>query len=280
MIGSMKHLALFTVSLLLACTAQAAGVLGAQALRSYHATIAPRLAGNDFGGPLLLQSEEADRRIEGDVYAVVDHPFAEVATALADPPNWCEILILHQNTKSCRRETDTRGTTIELRVGKKDPQPPEEAALLAFRWLGAAKRADYLSIQMDADDGPYDTHGYRRFAEAVPLEGGRTFLHMGYAFSYGGAGSLAMRIYLATVARNKVGFTREGEGFVGGVRGIAERNTMRYFLAIDAWLSSPQPEKRMAQWFDSTERYPRQLHEIERDAYLAMKREELKRPQK
>ena len=30
-------------------------------------------------------------------------------------------------------------------------------------------------------------------------------------------------------------------------------------------------------WFDSTERYARQLHEVDRDDYLAMKRNEYKR---
>jgi hypothetical protein len=34
--------------------------------------------------------------------------------------------------------------------------------------------------------------------------------------------------------------------------------------------------RRLQGWFDATERYPAQLHEIERSEYLAMKREELR----
>jgi hypothetical protein len=56
---------------------------------------------------------------------------------------------------------------------------------------------------------------------------------------------------------------------------------MRYFLAIEAYLHSlsappgSRREARIAQWFDTTERYPRQLHEMERDDYVAMKRREV-----
>jgi hypothetical protein len=140
---------------------------------------------------------------------------------------------------------------------------------------------------MEATDGPYDTRDYQLLVEAVPLDGTRTFLHMGYGFSYGGASSLAMRLYLATIGHDKVGFTAVGTGqpahYVQGMRGVMERNTMRYYLAIDAYLASlsaPPPEqldKRFAGWFDATERYPRQLHEVDRDAYLRMKRNEYRR---
>jgi len=274
-----------------ASAAQAAGVLGPQAMQAHYATIAPKLAASEFGAPLLLRSDETPRRIEGEVFAVVDQPFAVVSAALAEPAAWCEILMLHLNKKSCRRVTDAGGTVLRVRIGKKEPQPQDQASLLVFRWLGATKRADpeaHVVVQMEADDGPYDTNDYRFFTEAVPQGGNRTFLHMGYAFGYGGAGSVAMKIYLATVARSKIGFTRVGDKYVGGVRGVAERNTMRYFLAIEAYLASlslqgtreQQLEFRITRWFDGTERYARQLHELDRDDYLKMKREELRRPQK
>jgi hypothetical protein len=55
---------------------------------------------------------------------------------------------------------------------------------------------------------------------------------------------------------------------------------MRYYLAIDAYLGAPDAKQlpgRLATWFDSTERYARQLHEVERNDYLTMKRNEYKR---
>jgi hypothetical protein len=88
-----------------------------------------------------------------------------------------------------------------------------------------------------------------------------------------------MQTYLATSGAAKVGFSRdEGGQLVGGMRGVLERNTMRYFLAIDAFLDTAdlprdvREERRMAAWFDATERYPRQLHEMSRSDYLGYKR--------
>ncbi|MDQ6881386.1 MAG: hypothetical protein M3150_04750, partial [Pseudomonadota bacterium] len=64
-----------------------------------------------------------------------------------------------------------------------------------------------------------------------------------------------------------------------------ERNAMRYYLAIDAYLDSlsvpagQQVERRIQGWFSATERYPRQLREMDRPAYVAMKRNEVERQQ-
>ena len=104
-------------------------------------------------------------------------------------------------------------------------------------------------------------------------------------------GRLAMRTYLATIGRDKVGFTVTGKGtdgqpdYIGGTRGVVERNTMRYYLAIDTYLEAAgaapatQPERRFQTWFAAVERYPRQLHEMDKGEYLAMKRAEYVRQQ-
>jgi hypothetical protein len=71
-------------------------------------------------------------------------------------------------------------------------------------------------------------------------------------------------------------------GYIGGVRGVVERNTMRYYLAIDSYLDAPGPgqlDKRLGAWFDATEQYARQLHEVERNDYMDMKRHEFQRLQ-
>ena len=278
-----RGLAAVALALSFVGMAQAAAALGPAALHARHASLAPQLAQNPFGGPVVLQSQEQSRRIEGDVYAVIDHPFATVQAALSDPGRWCEILILHLNTKYCRSHDANGARRVDLRVGKKHPQSLQAATPLSFRWQPAQVRGDYVSVQMDAAEGPYDTSDYRLLAEAVPLEGGRTLLHMGYAFSYGGASSLAMNLYLNTVGRDKVGFTLAGREYVGGMRGVAERNTMRYYLAIESYLASLQQPagrrfaSRIERWFDATEQYSRQLHEMKRDQYLAMKRGEYAR---
>lgn len=60
---------------------------------------------------------------------------------------------------------------------------------------------------------------------------------------------------------------------------------MRYYLAIDAHLgalATPAPERfeeSLERWFTATERYALQLHEVDHDAYLTMKRREHLRQQ-
>ena len=99
-----------------------------------------------------------------------------------------------------------------------------------------------------------------------------------------------MKTYLATLGRAKVGFTvtdhKDGKPvYIDGVLGLLERNTMRYYLAIDAYLGATavpvadQPEKRIRDWYASTERYAPQLHEMEQNDYLEMKRKEIRRQQ-
>lgn len=64
---------------------------------------------------------------------------------------------------------------------------------------------------------------------------------------------------------------------------MVERNTMRYYLAIDSYLASlstspdKQVAKRLQDWFTATEQYPLQLREMSRKAYLSLKSDEVQR---
>ena len=55
-----------------------------------------------------------------------------------------------------------------------------------------------------------------------------------------------MQGYLATGGRDKVGFSIVGKTasgapqYLDGMRAVVERNTMRYYLAIDAYLGARQ----------------------------------------
>ncbi len=51
---------------------------------------------------------------------------------------------------------------------------------------------------------------------------------------------------------------------------------------LDGFLAAPpaqQAEKRIQNWFTESERYPRQLREMDRTTYVAMKRQEVERQQ-
>ena len=260
-------------------------------LRAQYGALQARLSHNPFGRPVALDSSETPGSVTGDIYALVNYPLATVAAALNNPGNWCDILILHLNTKYCRAATTGQGSVLNVAIGRKYDQPLDEAYRMAFAYRVAAQTPGYLQVRLNADEGPLSTRDYRIALEAAPLENGQTFIHLSYTYAYGLAGRLAMQAYLGTIGRNKVGFTVAGtqlDGqilYIDGMRGVVERNAMRYFLAIEAFLgalSAPpqaQLEKRLHDWFAASERYPRQLHEMEQGAYLDMKRKEYRRQQ-
>lgn len=273
---------------MLNATVDAAAESGpAQSLRRVHGELQSRLAGNAFGRPLHLDSREGKAELKGDIHAVVAHPFAVVREALGDPQGWCDILILQFNTKRCR-VGEGHPSRLVVNVGRKVDQALDKTVQVEFPFRQTASTDEYFSVVLNASTGPYGTRNYRILLEAIPLDRGHAFLHLSYSYEFGMAARLATQAYLATSGRAKVGFTiveRTNAGdpvYVGGVRGMIERNTMRYFLAIEAYLQSlsvPTParvEKRLSDWFAAVERYPRQLHEMEREDYLAMKRREVK----
>jgi hypothetical protein len=278
---------------LLAVPAHAADTIAgsAAALVAKYGEVRGQLSDNQFRKPVYLVSGESPDSVAGDMYALVDQPFAVTAAALQGAGDWCEIMILHLNTKYCRASTNARGSVLNVSIGKKHDQPVEDAYRVAFAYRVAAQTPDYLQVRLHADRGPFSTRDYNIVLEAVPVDRGRTFLHFSYSYGFGTAGKLAMQVYLGTAGSGKVGFTIAGtqaDGkprHIGGMRGVVERNTMRYYLAVEAFLGSlsapPQQrvEKRLRDWFAATERYPRQLHELERDEYLEMKRREYQRQQ-
>lgn len=261
------------------------------ALRARHLTLQDRLNNNPFRRPLALDSGEAADRVTGSIYAVIDHPFDTVSATLSNADRWCDILSLHLNTKYCRAAKTSGGSVINLNVGEKHDQALDETYRMELAWRVSTKTTDYLQALLSAAEGPLSTSNYRLVFEAIPLNNGQTFIHLSYAYAYGMLGRLAMQAYLGTAGRNRVGFTQSGTQtngqprHIGGMRGAVERNTMRYFLAIEAFLgalSQPLPaqfEKRLHDWFAATELYPRQLHEMERSTYLEMKRREHRRQQ-
>jgi hypothetical protein len=263
----------------------------AAALQARHTALASQLASNQFQRPLVMDSSESAQAVSGSAYAVINYPYSTVLAAFKDPETWCEVMILHLNTKHCSADKNSQPATLSVSVGKKTPQELKDAHALTFGFTPAATRADYFAVRLNAPKGPLGTHNYRIDLEAVPIDGDKTFMHLRYSYGYGITSRLAMQAYMATVASSKIGFTEVAsepggpKAPVGGMRGAVERNTMRYYLAIDAYLASlavpasQQFEKRLQHWFDATERYPRQLHEIDRAAYLSMKRSEYKRQQ-
>ncbi len=270
-------------------SAGAEPVQNAAALLEKHSELAGQLANNPYGRPLYLESSETSNMVNGDAYAVLDSSFNAVSSTLKSPKRWCDVMILHINTKYCQASADTSPGVLNVNIGKKTEQELADAFALEFAFRLTSSTPDYLAARLNADKGPLGTSNYRIELRATPLPDGKTFMHLRYSYGYGVAGKIAMQGYLATLGSGKVGFTQVGQGqkqgYVGGMRGAVERNTMRYYLAIEAYLASlgrppaQQFNARLEHWFRATEQYSRQLHEVDKSAYVQMKQNEYKRQQ-
>ncbi len=257
---------------------------GAQALLDNFAEVNARMARSGLGRPMVLESAETPNGLKGDVYAVVDHRLEELRGALERPEQWCELLTLHINNRRCRvGQAAGGGATLTLSVVRRYDKPVEEAFELPFSYRVASSTPDFLAVDMRTAEGPFGTSNYRVLLEAVRLDAERTYLHFGYGYEHNMMVKLATQAYLATFGANKVGFTVTGRDensqpvHITGLRGLVERNAMRYFLTLDAYLAglevppAERRERRQRLWFASTERYPRQLKEVDMATYLAQK---------
>ncbi|WP_157268688.1 hypothetical protein [Azohydromonas aeria] len=257
--------------------------LGAEALQSRHAELRPRLAQSPFGRPLLVESNDSASAPLGQVWAVLDKPFEAVAEALREPRHWCDILMLQTNVKRCAPSGSGERQQLEVGIARRYTDPVEQAQALAFNFSAAPPQPGWLSVALSAAQGPVGTQNYQLRFQAVPVGPQRTFMHLSYAYETGLAARLATSAYLASAGKDKVGFTitgRDEQGrpqYVRGMQGVAERNTMRYFLAIDTFLATAGAplETRLRGFHAALERYPAQLRETEQGEYLAMKQREV-----
>ena len=283
------------ISSLLICELQAQAQ-DATSLKNRHFALQEQLTNNPFQRPVYIESNQTADTLQGDIYAVIAQPFAITSAALQDKNHWCDILILHINVKQCHASTSQPVATenpddmLSLNIGRKFDQPLADSYLFEFIYQIKSVTPDYLQVALDSEKGPFGTSKYHLVIEVVHIDAQNSFLHLSYAYDYGLMANTAMQGYLTTIGRNKSGFSVVSEKnqklvYIGGMRGVVERNTMRYYLAIESYLgalsapASEQQAKRLNDWQTGVEHYPKQLHELERSEYLAMKAKEIQRQQ-
>ena len=287
--GYMRHFAHFLLTrfmlaplLLLSTYAQA----DAGSLRAKYEQIETELRNSVYGIPVYLQSDGDNGAIRGDVFGVIPHSFSTVRDALATPANWCEMVPMHLNIKACTYRYIDAECHLNIYTGRKFYEMADDVYLLDYRYQVDTKQKDYLHTTLTAEDGPLDTANYAITAEAVPLGESSTFIHFSFSYEHGFITSLAMTGYFATLGSGKIGFTVVGKNvdgkpiYVDGIRGVIERNTIRYYFAIQSFLDTltipaeDRFEARINNWFDLTERYHAQLYEMDKKDYLSYKRQE------
>jgi hypothetical protein len=257
-------------------------------LQTVYARLAPELRSNPFGRPLVMRSTEQQGTIQGEVYAVVNFPLEQLTAALTSPVHWCEVLILHLNTQHCDAYQSSEGPLLRLSIGKNTLQALPDTTRMDFAFVAHETATNPLEVTLAADAGPMGTSNYRIVLQAIAVDSKATFVHLRYSYDFGITSRLALGVHLSTVGSGKVGFTKEKAAnsqpiYIQGQRAMVERNTMRYFLAINSYLESAhgaeefRSDARLKSWFAATEAYPWQLREITWANYLAMKHTQIAR---
>lgn len=283
-----RHLSLRIVLLLLLAGVPLTawgGEGGALRLQNQYQELRDLAQRGPFGVPLSVQSEVRSDQVSAEVYGIIEHPFEEIKAALSTPASWCEFAPLHLNVKACTFQMQSHETLLTLYVGRKYYQSPEAASSQSYQFAVRTGEPGSLSVALSAPQGLFGTTAHRLQLEAVGVEG-RTVVALRSSYVSSVVTRLATALYLATVGRNRVGFSREDAApagsprYVKGFRGLVERNAMRYYLAFEAFLdmqSIPATHRFEAcinAVYDLMEQYPTQLHDMGKAEYLDAKRRE------
>lgn len=272
------HRSRFVSVLLLAswCAAAAADA----PLLTRHATLAMASSQRPAGLPMHVDSHEAGDVNEGEVIGVLDAPFAAVRALALSSAAWCAVATVHPNVKACLAVARPDGCGLDVYIGRRHFQSPREAYRTQLVFLPGRADGSTLEVRLEAGEGPLGTRDYRLQLEAARLDERRTVVRLRYGYALGLRARVAIRFYFATAARDKIGFsevdTADGPRPVRGPRGAVERNAVRYFLALRAYLESDDSrERRLERWLELRARFTRQLDAIDAGDYLAAKRREL-----
>lgn len=274
----------FLPSVLLAPSVPAQPV-GPQAVISRYQALRAAASTQPRPLPFYVESSERNGALSADVYAAVSQPFADMSPLLAMPATWCYFIPISLNIKACTQHRQDGAAYLTLYGGRDFYESPEDAYQVQYRFQPEVVRKDYLRLRLSAAHGPLGTKNYLIVLDMLPYEG-QTLVHIHTSYRTGLLSRIATRLYLATLGRNRVGFSITGydsDGkpiFIKGMAGIIERNALRYFLALHAYLDTravPAAERYDAMlrvWFGFTERYPKQLHEMDWPKYFQAKQHE------
>ena len=263
--------------------------LGQELLYSKYKSIRPQLIHNAYGEPFYLKANVQDELTTGEVYADLPYAYHLVADTLVAPQQLCKAIMLHINVKGCVVEDHNQPKPIiDMYVGRKEYQNPENAFKVSYEFSIHDHNDKYTLISIIADKGPLHTENIAIYVECLFIDQHTSFIHFTYSANYGRLARFALNTYLATLGRNKVGFTPTGTDkndeplYIKGIQGVVERNTMRYFFALESYFDTyDKPfDASLNRWFDYVEKYPKQLYEVTRTEYIEAKHHELLDTQK
>lgn len=230
-----------------------------------------------------IRSNSENDYLTAKVYAIVQYPLSALRQVLIKPSSWCDFVTLHLNIKACTY-TNRPKPTLNFYAGRKFYESPDDADQLRYKFSVEQDTEHGFSVALRATEGPMGTRDYliqlvsQRFNDEVLLN-----MTVSYKTSY--RSRIGTSVYLSTLGADKVGFSKipneQGEMvYSNDVSAIIERNVMRYYLALTVYMDSLNQDtadnhmSRAAAWYDATEMYSQQLHELERTEYLQAKQKE------
>ena len=245
-----------------------------------YAAYKSNIADSDL--PFVLESLDKDGEIRASVQTFLPGiSFELFSSRLAEISQWCEFIPLHLNIKACGYSGENENLQLGFYIGAKGYMAPDEAQLLILK-VDVQDDEDVLRIGFTASKGPFGSSNYNFKFRAIGAEEG-VYLEFDLSSSPGFVSSLA-KIYFATVASSKVGFSTSSKGrsgkvkYVRGQRGGAERNIVRYLLSIQTYFETIDYEsqsdgyvRRLERWFELTQQHEKQLYEMSRETYLDIK---------
>lgn len=269
----------------------------AMTLQNKLIEIQPTLQNNLLGFPVYVTSSVKNSLGIGDIYGIFDLDFTTLHHFFAEPTRWCNALILHIYIKSCVLHNPAyvkhqEAALFNVYLGTKDYAKPDDV----FRFQYQLKQHDisdeYVKIVLSAEDGPIDTNNYVIIFEAMPISPTQSLIHFRYEANYGFFARSAVSVYLATVGRRHVGFSTIDTNaeaqpiFIKGLRGVIERNAMRYVISVVSYLQADNTdpnqwlESSLKRWYHYSEIFRAQLHDASLSRLLTIKTEEFKNQQR
>lgn len=252
------------------------------AMRALYERVKNTLDNPTPENPFYLQASSTEDTESGEAAVYLPLSLDEVSNALGSVSNWCNILPLHINVKTCTY--NTAGDRMALYMGRKFYQPPENAFELVYHF-NTIKTDHYFSAMAVAKDGPLKTSDYQIKLEFITVDN-KTFGRIFVSNQQSWLSKKGMAVYLSTLGKNKQGIkvadhdTQGKPIYSNGAIGVAERNLVRYYLAFMTFFESStgvdkeiRYQHQLNDWFDRTDAFP-QLYEMSKEEYLADKTRE------
>jgi hypothetical protein len=255
-----------------------------ESLIEKHHTIEREPGKSPSAVPFSIESSVSKKASRVDIYGTMEYPFDSMQNEFLVPTNWCEILLPHTNIRACTHKKVRDTWLLNIYDVHEFSEPLEDAYQMKFEYRVSELQPRYFDILLTADEGPFHTKDHRFELEAIPLDEGRTFIHLRYSFGYSTWGYLLVKLF----GPGKAGFSvigTDSDGnpvYVSGLRGSVERDVVCYYLAIMAYMDTlkipaeQRFEKRIRQWYDLADRYKKQLLKMGEEKYIAYKRQDLR----